>query len=113
MLNGCGEKGHDGGQLPPKVTILPESELKMVLWPCSRSAPWHVTSTWTPATNEILLAESLLKDYVRTRLDRSLDKYYRQYIGIGIDGKRVVYVNAVRPYEEDRDFETEAAEMAN
>jgi hypothetical protein len=77
----------------------------MVLSPCSRNGPRDVTSTWTPATADILLAESRLKDYVRTKLGQSLETYYRQYIGIIIKGKKVLYVNAVEAFQEDALFE--------
>lgn len=104
-LDGCRKQGPDGGQLPPKVTILPESELKMVLSPCSRDGPRDVTSTWTPTAADILFAETRLKDYVRTKLGQPLEKYYRQYIGIIIRGKKAVYLNAVEAFQEDALFE--------
>jgi hypothetical protein len=99
VLVNCGRGGPepqlvDAQVLAQKVTILPQSETASALSPCSRRSASGVTSTWLPAMSDVVSAESRLKGYLNSRLDRDLDNYYRQYVGIVIDGKRVLLIHA-------------------
>lgn len=58
---------------------------------------------WTPAEEDILALESRLASFLQENPDRfsshkmpvweRLDEYNRQYIGIVLDGKQVIYAN--------------------
>ena len=90
--------------LSQQTTLLPQTQLELVE-PCSRQAPLGISGTWVPTTNDVVEAESLLKTYVATHLNRPLTKYYRQYIGLLINDKKVLYINGFerpdsRPIEE-------------
>jgi len=68
--------------------------------PCSRAAPTNVESTWTPTQSDIATLEPALSAYVEARLreqwpenDVNVEAYLRQYGGLVINGRRVIYVN--------------------
>ena len=57
---------------------------------------------WTPSENDILTLENGLISYLQSNPDRfyeatpvweRLDEYNRQYVGIILDGKKIVYAN--------------------
>ena len=79
------------------VTLLPESELIRALLPCSRNPTRGSITTWTPTANDVVSIEKRLENYLATRLDPPLQEYYRQYIGLTIDGDRVLYIHAFKP----------------
>jgi hypothetical protein len=65
-------------------------------------AKGQVTEYWTPSENDILALESGLSSYLQNNPDRfyentpvweRLDEYNRQYIGIVLDQKRIIYAN--------------------
>jgi hypothetical protein len=60
------------------------------------------TEYWTPSDKDILALEKGLRAYLQNNPDRfyeeipvweRLDEYDRQYIGIVLDGKRIIYAN--------------------
>lgn len=83
--------------LSRRVTVLPETETGYALFPCSRKGPRGVTGTWFPTMDDVLAVESLLHTYVARRLDRPLAEYHRQYIGLTIADKRILYIHAFLP----------------
>ena len=68
---------------------------------------WLVTNGetlehWTPSENDVLALEDGLDAYLQNNPDRfyggtpvweSLDDYNRQYIGMVLDGKKIIYAN--------------------
>ena len=80
-----------------KIAILPESELKKAIIPCSRN-PIHGASTaWIVKESDIVSIEQSLEPYLRGRVDSPLQDYYRQYIGLILDGERVISIHAFKP----------------
>jgi hypothetical protein len=62
---------------------------------CSRESPGRISSGWDPAFSQIALAEARLHSFVTAnrRPSRPLGEYYRQYLGVVIDGRKLIYVN--------------------
>ena len=71
--------------------------------PCSRPPPAH-EGTWTPSEAEIAAMEPALAALVDEQLraqwpnadDMSVADYHRQYGGLIVDGRRIIYVNGFR-----------------
>jgi hypothetical protein len=60
-----------------------------------RDGPGKVSEGWLPTPEQILQAETLLPKFVRAngRPKGPLSYYYRQYLGVVIGDKRLIYVN--------------------
>lgn len=90
--------------LPPgRSTVLPDSAAQELSRPCSRPGPPAFSGTWQPSKEDIAHLESKLRGLQgrRARLCclsgaklRDPGVYYRQYLGIVVDGKKLIYVNA-------------------
>jgi hypothetical protein len=74
--------------------------------PCSRRAPDRILDVWTPDRDVIARFERELAPLVQGALERSpmpgkptwsSGSYYRQYVGLVIDDRRIVYANAFVP----------------
>jgi hypothetical protein len=80
--------------------ILPESEVKSIRSFCSRSAPSDIEGSWTPTTKDIEALESHLSnlskpDSAQKRFSiEHPERFYRQYLGILIKGRKLIYLNA-------------------
>ena len=80
--------------------ILPAGEAKAVNRLCSRSGP-NVDSRWAIDANEVKTLEARLPDIsklvsggaVRITISDPF-QFYRQYVGIVVGGRRLIYVNA-------------------
>jgi hypothetical protein len=78
--------------------ILPVDAGLSLLKQCSRDAPDRVSQFWNPSTAQIGRLERLLPQYVRAGSDprrhvaRNVE-YHRQYVGIVVDGRRLIYGN--------------------
>ena len=80
------------------VFILPVNAGQSLLRQCSRGTPANVSQFWNPSPEQIQKLESLLPQYVRHGADRNPNipdnvEYHRQYVGIVVDGKRLIYGN--------------------
>jgi hypothetical protein len=78
--------------------ILPDHAGRSLLKQCSRDTPANVSQFWNPSTQQIQKLESLLPKYLRDGADprRSIPsnvEYHRQYVGIVVNGKRLIYGN--------------------
>ena len=69
--------------------------------------PQQVNEYWMPTKEDIILLEKLLPEYIKknsstlcTDLDKDLSKYKRQYGGLIINGRKIIYVSAVQAYDE-------------
>jgi len=76
-------------------TILPPAEVRHLERLCSRPGPGRISSGWDPTADQIAQAEGRFPGLVTAmgRPDRPLDEYYRQYLGVVIAGRRLIYVN--------------------
>ena len=83
---------------------------------CSRDAPTHFEGTWVPTEEDIAELETQLKaveemaSTVCCWPGRSVDgveNYYRQYVGIVMEGRELIYINAFRQGTETKDWTRE------
>jgi hypothetical protein len=80
------------------VFILPTSAGQSLLRQCSRSSPANVSHFWNPSLEQIRRLERALPGYVRSSEGRkpviaSTVEYHRQYVGIVVNGKHLIYGN--------------------
>ena len=85
---------------PKNSVVLSGVEAKKALRQCSRDSPQDVTGMWTPTTEQVHELEARLPNALAHALDkRVLDNIRtydiaRQYSGIVIGTRKIVYVNA-------------------
>jgi hypothetical protein len=87
-----------GMQLPSSgIFILPVSAGQSLLRQCSRSSPSKVSQFWSPSLEQIQRLERALPTYLRvegrTPVIADTVAYHRQYVGIVVNGKRLIYGN--------------------
>jgi len=87
-----------------KSTLLPASEVKTVANQCSRPSPSKFTDTWQPSKEELKEMESRFAEIRKLTVQECCvtgaritdpEKYYMQYAGIVLDGKKLIYINAI------------------
>lgn len=85
-----------------RSTVLPESAAQLLAHPCSRSGPPRFEGTWRPTHADVQVMESRLSQISRLRSEGGLAGvqikkpagYYRQYVGLIIGKRRLIYINA-------------------
>ena len=83
------------------AVIFPESRALELVRQCGRPPPLGIESVWTPALIQSAFLEARLSKLIAEKLAISVGgrgglvprDYYRQYAGLVIDGRRVIYVN--------------------
>jgi hypothetical protein len=86
-------------------SVLPTNAAKAVSRPCSRDGVAGITGGWRPLQSDIDQLESRLPDIsrLRSRVEdigeagiqiRQPTNYYRQYIGIVVGNRKLIYINA-------------------
>lgn len=96
------------GQRPDQSAILPATEAQSVTRLCSRQGPKHVSGGWLPSSEDVAKLEKHLGD-LSNMTPVSIVKpfsYRRQYVGIILAGKYLVYVNAFPPNDYSKDWRT-------
>ena len=92
--------------VPEWGAVLPAIEGFKVARPCSRRRPDKIMDVWIPDREVIARFDRELAPLVQGALERSpmprkptwsSGSYYRQYVGLVIDNRRVVYANAFLP----------------
>lgn len=87
-----------------RSTLLPASEVKRVVNQCSRPSPTEFTDTWQPSKEELKEMESRFAEIRKLKVldccirgDKINDpeRFYMQYAGIILDGKKLIYINAI------------------
>jgi len=83
---------------PDRVAILAPAQGAAMLHQCSRAAP-TASEFWAPSLEDVLEAERRLPTFLtqatcRVRLKPPAE-YFRQYVGMTIGGRRLLYLNAV------------------
>jgi hypothetical protein len=92
-------------QLPlmDRVVIFPAERASELVKQCSRRVPGPVQRTWLPEQADIARLEDALGRAFAQALEKArpsaanhpqVNEYYRQYGGIVVGGRRIVYVNA-------------------
>jgi hypothetical protein len=90
--------------VPEHGVIFPPEKMESVLHPCSRSAPGPVEGGWQPGERDVVALERRLPGLFKTEAKKEAESfggrmpeasnYYRQYVGLIIGGRHIVYVNA-------------------
>jgi hypothetical protein len=98
---GAGPAYSSAAGLPAGAVILPGSKANALLSQCSRGAP-SANGTWRPSPADIRSLEAQLPSALRRlratdgALGRAPAGYGRQYVGIVVSGRRLVYGNYFR-----------------
>jgi hypothetical protein len=90
------------GQQSSRYVVLPSTAARAVTSQCSRRAPQKIEGGWRPTRAVIEKMEAHLSRISTLQADgwpasiRIVNpaRYYRQYIGVILAGRRMVYVNA-------------------
>jgi len=83
-----------------RFTVLPESEAEEATKLCSRPGAPKFDGTWKPTAADVRSLEtrlsriSDLRDVSGARVAHP-DRYYRQYIGILVKKRKLIYINAL------------------
>ncbi len=84
---------------PADGTVFPAERARTLLYQCSRIVPQNVEGTWTPAARQIRELEARLPEALKRaesaagRETKAPTHYDRQYGGIVVAGRKIVYVN--------------------
>jgi len=88
---------------PDHGVVLSEVDIKSLTSPCSRAGAPSLEAIWRPKPADIESLEGHLRRLTRMRAKRccllgarvrDINLYYRQYVGIVSEGKRLIYINA-------------------
>jgi len=91
-------EGHDKN----RSALLPESAAQQITQLCSRPGPPKFDGTWKPTEDDINKMESQLSRVSRLRSKSGIEgmhierpeRYYRQYVGIIVTKRKLIYINA-------------------
>jgi hypothetical protein len=84
-----------GESLPEHCAILPVSEGPALMKQCSRNAPTDVSGFWNPSPSQVNAIEQQLPELLRKSGHKlKLSDSYRQYVGITVHGKKLIYLNS-------------------
>ncbi|MEW6730997.1 MAG: hypothetical protein AB1489_06650 [Acidobacteriota bacterium] len=91
------------GQVQSRSVVLPESAAQELTQICSRPGPPEFEATWLPTAADVQVMEAQLSQISRLRTNggvvglhiRKPEKYFRQYVGIVVRGRRLIYINAI------------------
>jgi len=76
-------------------TVLAPTQVMHLDRLCSRDGPGLISSGWSPTAGQIAQAEARLPSFVTAnrRPKGPLREYYRQYLGVVIGDRKLIYVN--------------------
>jgi hypothetical protein len=83
--------------------VLSANAAKGLLHQCSRGTPQHVTGTWTPTSQDIHDLETRLPAALAVEAQKRGPRheqrttFRRQYAGLVMGSRRIIYVNAFPP----------------
>jgi len=87
-----------------RSALLPASEVKAVVNQCSRPSPTEFTGTWAPSKEELTEMESrfaeirkltVLECCIQGEKIKDPERFFMQYAGIVLGGKKLIYINAI------------------
>ena len=92
------------GQNEKHFALLPKGDAIAISRLCSRNGP-KVCGSWKPTKDDIELVESSISFVSKLKSEDSRlavnianpSSYYRQYLGILVDGRKLIYLNAFDP----------------
>ena len=99
LITGILSRAQDNSYKPNYSTVLDSSKGKEMLHQCSRRTPKKVTAFWNLAESDIQNLELNLKKILSIEPNgwltfERLKAYTLQYIGIKINDKKYIYINA-------------------
>jgi len=97
-----------------RSVVLPQQEARNVAQICSRQGPPKFGTTWQPTATDVRAMESHLSRISRLQSKSGLlgvrvhhpDSYYRQYLGIVIGTRQLIYINAFCAEKPPADWRT-------
>jgi hypothetical protein len=89
------------GQSGKRFALLPQGEISAISRLCSRNGP-KVNGSWEPTDGQIKSLEQHLSQISRLKSEEGMvgiqiakpSRYYRQYVGIVVGGRKLIYLNA-------------------
>lgn len=84
---------------PQWGTIFQAAQAPQLAHQCSRPSPSPIAGVWQPSFAQVAAMEPKLSDYLTAQLKPyskerpSAADYYRQYGGLTVNGRQVIYVN--------------------
>ena len=103
FLTGCDKLPSEPGKFNSyRGTIFSAERAQEFTKQCSRDVPAPIDGTWMPTEAQVRALESPLVALVKKEASKGdlpgatieVARYYRQYGGLIIGGKRIIYVNA-------------------
>ena len=103
VLAACDQlRGPPGKFNPNSGVIFAAERARELAHQCSRAVPSPIDGTWTPSEDQIRALEGPLVALVKQEAARGdfptaeidVTKYFRQYGGLVVGGKRIIHVNA-------------------
>src|SRR5258705_5909881 len=90
------------GQAKTRAVVLPETSADQVKQLCSRPGPPKFGGTWKSVEADIQTMESHLSRIADLRTESGIvgvridhpDRYYRPYLGIIIENRKFIFINA-------------------
>jgi hypothetical protein len=100
----------DNSYKPRYSTILDSSMGERLLKQCSRATPKDISEYWSPTRKDVQVIEARFKKVMELKSSNgqavsNLDKFAFQYMGVTIETKRYVYLNAFQ-VDNDAGFST-------
>jgi len=95
---------------PVRSVVLASDQAELVAEQCSRPNPPHYESTWQPGpeiTKQLELDLPALKAVAPAHTEApvaDVNAYDRQYFGIVVHDKRLIYINAFQPAMANKDW---------
>ena len=89
-------------QKKSRSVVLPEGTAEQAKQLCSRPGPPKFDGTWKPTESDVQRMESHLSRISRLRSKSGIEgahienpeRYYRQYIGIVVENRKLIFINA-------------------
>lgn len=95
LLGGCSRAQFVSAR---SVIFPPESGPKVV-WSCNTGIPSDITGYWMPSAADVEQMEALLPDFLlHSPIGRNFSDYQRQYVGVIVNGRKLVFVSALVPF---------------
>ncbi len=97
-------------------TVLAPEYATAVTQQCSRNSPDDFEATWMPTEEDIAELEERLQTVETTQSTAcclpgrsvvGVENYYRQYIGIVVESRKLIYINAFRRGTETENWDSE------
>lgn len=101
----------------PSWVLLDGDQASILIHQCSRESPVAIQSVWTPSTEILEQMESHLTEITKLKakiccgIGNSVDDvnaYYRQYAGLVVEDRKLVYINALARKSGIKDWRTQA-----